>query len=140
MNDLEARLSQYQPQMLAVLRIMTGLLFLAHGTAKHFGFPDTGMMPPLFSLIGLAGVIEIVGGTLIVLGLFTRIAAFITSGEMAVAYFMVHAPISFFPILNDGIPAVLYCFIFLYLVFAGAGAWSIDAQRAGQAGAPAAGE
>ena len=99
---------------------------MAHGTAKLFGFPETGMSPPLFSLFGFAAVLEIVGGILIVLGLFMRPAAFILAGEMAVAYFMAHAPQSFFPIVNQGESAVLFCFVFLYLVFAGPGAWSLD--------------
>lgn len=130
MSTLETRLSPHRPQFLAVLRIMTALLFLAHGTAKLFGFPDTGMRPALMSLGGVAGILEVVGGVLLVLGLFTRPVAFILAGEMAVAYFMAHAPQSFFPIKNGGESAVLFCFIFLYLVFAGAGAWSIDNRRA----------
>ena len=129
MSMLETRLSPYRPYFLAVLRIMTALLFLAHGTAKLFGFPDTGMSPPLMSLAGLAGLLEVVGGVLLILGLFTRPVAFILAGEMAVAYFMAHAPESFHPIINRGESAVLFCFIFLYLVFAGAGAWSIDNRR-----------
>jgi putative oxidoreductase len=123
-------LSAYRPHLLAILRIMTALLFLAHGTAKLIGFPDIGMSAPLFSLFGLAGVIEIVGGVLVAIGLFTRPAAFIMSGEMAVAYFMVHAPQGFFPLVNQGESAVLFCFIFLYLVAAGPGAWSLDERNA----------
>jgi putative oxidoreductase len=123
-------LSAYRPHLLAILRIMTALLFLAHGTAKLLGFPDIGMSVPLFSLFGLAGVIEIVGGVLLVLGLFTRPVAFILAGEMAVAYFMAHAPQGFFPLANQGDSAVLFCFIFLYLVAAGPGAWSIDGRTA----------
>jgi putative oxidoreductase len=129
MYNLETRLAPHRPQFLAVLRIVTALLFLSHGTAKLIGWPDTGMSPPLFSLAGLAGILEIVGGILLVLGLFTRPVAFILAGEMAVAYFMAHAPQSFFPIVNRGESAVLFCFIFLYLVFAGAGVWSIDHLR-----------
>ena len=130
MPSLDSRLSALSPQVLAVLRIVTALLFMAHGTAKLFGFPETGMSPPLFSLFGFAAVLEIVGGILIVFGLFTRPAAFILAGEMAVAYFMAHAPQSFFPIVNQGESAVLFCFVFLYLVFAGPGAWSLDNRSA----------
>ena len=117
-NNLDDRLSEFSPYLLAILRIMTALLFLAHGTAKLLGFPETGMSPPLFSLFGLAGVLEVVGGILLVIGLFSRPVAFLLSGMMAVAYFMVHAPQNFHPILNGGEPAILFCFIFLYLVFA----------------------
>ena len=130
MHSLESRLSAYRPQSLAILRIITALLFMSHGTAKLFGFPETGMNPPLFSLFGLAAVLEVVGGVLIVLGLFTRPAAFVLAGEMAVAYFMAHAPHGFFPIINQGESAILFCFVFLYLVFAGPGAWSIDNRSA----------
>ena len=115
-------------RMLSILRMMTGLLFLQHGLSKLFGFPHMAQFDQLqlFSLVGLAGVIEIVGGVLVVLGLFTRAAAFIVSGEMAVAYFMVHAPRGFFPEANGGDSAVLYCFVFLYLFAAGPGPWSVD--------------
>ncbi|MEO8668562.1 MAG: DoxX family protein [Bauldia sp.] len=129
MANLESRLGPHRPQFLSILRIMTALLFLSHGTAKLFGWPDVGFNPPLFSLAGLAGIMEIVGGILLVVGLFTRPVAFILAGEMAVAYFMAHAPKGFFPILNGGESAVLFCFVFLYLVFAGPGTWSIDHQR-----------
>jgi putative oxidoreductase len=128
--SLDSRLSAFSPQFLAILRIITALLFVAHGSAKLFGFPDTGMSPPLFSLVGLAAVLEFVGGILIVLGLFTRPVAFVLAGEMAVAYFMAHAPHSFFPIVNQGESAILFCFVFLYLVFAGPGAWSLDNRSA----------
>jgi putative oxidoreductase len=123
-------LDKWAPHALAVLRIVTALLFIAHGTGKLLGFPDLGFQPGLFSLFGLAGAIEIAGGMLLILGLFTRPVAFILSGEMAVAYFMAHAPNGFFPVLNQGESAVLFCFIFLFLVFAGAGAWSLDGKRA----------
>jgi len=123
-------LDKWAPHALALLRIVTALLFIAHGTGKLLGFPDLGFRPELFSLFGLAGAIEIVGGTLLILGLFTRPVAFILAGEMAVAYFMAHAPNGFFPIQNQGESAVLFCFIFLFLVFAGAGAWSLDGRRA----------
>jgi putative oxidoreductase len=124
-------LSRWQPQLLAVLRIVTGLLFLEHGTAKLFGFPlfPEGMPHPLPTLIVVSAVIELLCGLLVTLGLFTRLAAFIASGEMAIGYFMVHFPKSFWPIANMGEAAILYCFIFLYLAAAGAGAWSIDGAR-----------
>jgi putative oxidoreductase len=114
---------------LSVLRIMTALLFMEHGTAKLFGFPPAPPSPPheLFSLIGMSGPIEAIGGLLLALGLFTRPVAFILCGEMAVAYFMRHAPNGFFPLLNRGDSAIQYCFVFLYLIFAGAGPWSLDA-------------
>lgn len=121
----------WQPRMLSVLRIVVALLFLEHGTAKLFGFPP-GAQPanvPLFSIFGAAGVIETVGGALIALGLLTRPVAFVLSGEMAAAYFMEHLPRSFFPIVNFGEGAVLYCFAFLYLAVAGGGAWSVDRLR-----------
>ncbi len=127
-------LDRYQPYALALLRIVAGLIFMEHGTQKLLGFPDGAMAgAQLMSLSGVAGLIEIVAGLLIVLGLFTRIAAFIASGEMAVAYWMAHAPQNFFPVNNGGDAAILYCFVFLYLVFAGAGAFSADGARKGAA-------
>jgi len=126
----------WQPRVLAALRIMTALLFLQSGLSKLFGFPAP---PPanfaLFSLIGLAGLIEVVGSLLLLFGLFTREAAFIMAGEMAVAYFMVRWSGSFFPLVNGGRLEVLFSFVFLYFVFAGPGAWSLDSRRPG-AGAP----
>jgi putative oxidoreductase len=123
-------LSRWQPQLLALLRIVTGLLFLEHATQKFFGFPAPFPMPgPLPPLLVAAGVIELVAGVLVTLGLFTRLAAFIAAGEMAVAYFMMHFPQGFWPAVNKGEAAILYCFIFLYLAAAGAGAWSIDSAR-----------
>jgi len=121
-------LSKWQPQLLSVLRIVTGLLFLEHGTAKILHFPHLAMFDglKLASIGGFTGSLELVGGALVTIGLFTRYAAFILSGEMAVAYWMVHAKTSFFPIQNMGDPAILYCFVFLYLAAAGAGPWSID--------------
>jgi putative oxidoreductase len=125
------RLSAYAPQALAVLRIVTALLFIAHGTQKLFGFPASQMGSiELLSLFGLAAVLEVVGGIAILLGIFTRPVAFALAGEMAVAYWMFHAPMGFFPVNNMGEPAVLFCFVFLYLVFAGPGAWSLDGSRA----------
>jgi len=125
------RLQKYSPYFLALLRIVTALLFIEHGTAKLMGFPSMGGggSPPLLSLFGVAGLIEIIGGILVLLGLFTRPAAFIMAGEMAVAYWMMHAPNSPFPLLNQGEAAILFCFVFLYLVAAGAGAWSVDGNR-----------
>ena len=120
------RLSVYAPQALAVLRIVTAILFILHGTQKIIGFPASDMTPPLMSLFGAAGLIEIVAGLLILVGFFTRPAAFIAAGEMAVAYWMVHAPGSIFPSINQGDAAILFCFVFLYLVFSGPGAWSVN--------------
>jgi putative oxidoreductase len=121
----------WSPRLLSVLRIVTALLFLQHGMAKLFGFPHVASFDSLklASLLGAAGIIEIVGGVLVLIGLFTRPAAFILSGEMAVAYFMSHAPRAFFPILNNGELAILFCFVFLYLAAAGAGPWSVDHAR-----------
>ena len=127
----ESALSRWSPQLLSLLRIMAGLLFLEHGTAKLLGFPHVDMFDnlQLLSLMGVAGILELVGGALVAIGLFTRSVAFLLSGEMAAAYFMAHAPQNFFPLLNQGEGAILYCFIFLYLAAAGAGPWSVDAMR-----------
>src|SRR6476660_8814514 len=123
-------LSRWQPQVLALLRIFTGLLFLEHATQKFFAFPVPFPMPgPLPSMLVAAGAIELVAGLLITLGLFTRLTAFIAAGEMAVAYFMGHFPRGFWPAENMGEGAILYCFIFLYLAAASASAWSIDSAR-----------
>jgi len=122
-------LSRWQPQLLAILRIMTGLLFLSHPVQKFLAFPTPFPIQPVPTLFAAAGVIEAVAGILIVIGLFTRIAAFIASGEMAVGYFMIHFPQGFWPVLNKGEAAILFCFIFLYLAAAGAGAWSVDEGR-----------
>jgi putative oxidoreductase len=118
-------LSAWSPKALALLRIVTGLLFLEHATQKFLGFPIPFPIP-LGPQFVAAGIIEAVAGTLIVLGLFTRPAAFIAAGEMAVAYFWVHFPQGFWPAANKGEAAILFCFIFFYLVFAGPGAWSLD--------------
>lgn len=120
--------SVWAPRGLAVLRIVTALLFLEHATMKFFSFP-TGMGGPLPTLIMAAGVIELVTSLMIIAGFYTRVAAFIASGEMAVAYFMAHIPQSFWPAVNKGEAAILYCFIFLYIALAGAGAWSADNVR-----------
>lgn len=117
----------WSPKFLSLLRIVAGLGFLQHGVSKYFGIPPFPM--PLNPLLYAAGAIELVGGTLVLLGLLTRPAAFIMSGMSAVAYFMVHAPKGFFPAENMGEPAMLYCFIFLYIAAAGAGPWSLDATR-----------
>ena len=116
----------WEPRVLSILRIVIGLLFLEHGTAKLLGFPHSAMFDHLSPLIAVAGIVEAIGGSLVALGLFTRAAAFLCSGEMAVAYFMVHAPKSFFPVLNGGDVVILYCFIFFYFFVAGGGAWSLD--------------
>lgn len=122
----------WAPRLLSVLRIMTGLQFLEHGTQKFLSFPlRTAAAPELTSLLGVQGCLEIVGGVLIILGLFTRPVAFILAGDMAFAYFTVHFPRNAFPALNGGDAAILFCFVFLYLAAAGAGVWSIDAKRAG---------
>ncbi|MDB5466018.1 MAG: DoxX family protein [Phenylobacterium sp.] len=122
-------LDAWSPRVLSILRIVAALLFMEHGLMKLFHFPAAppGLPSPLPMILVAAGWIEIVGGALIALGLFTRAAAFVCSGEMAVAYFMVHAPQNVWPALNMGEAAVLYCFVFLYLIFAGAGLWSLDA-------------
>jgi putative oxidoreductase len=137
----EDTLARLRPHALAALRIMTGLLFLAHGTVKLLGFPEVEGMGrvEIASFTGVGGLIELVAGALVALGLFTRVAAFIASGEMAVAYFLFHAPQSFYPIVNQGDAAILYCFIFLYIAVAGPGSFSLDRalRWRGEARAPA---
>ena len=125
-------LDRYAPVALAVLRIVTALIFMEHGTQKLFGFPAPPQsgLPPLFSLFGFGAILEFVGGLLILVGFLTRPVAFILSGMMAVAYFVAHLPQGFFPVNNAGDAAIMFCFIFLYLVAAGPGAWSVD-NRAG---------
>ena len=123
-------LSRWQPQLLAILRIVVGLLFLEHATQKFWGFPvPFPMSGPLPPLILAAGTIELIAGILVTIGLFTRLAAFIASGEMAVAYFYGHFPKGFWPAENMGEAAILFCFVFLYLAAAGPGAWSLDGAR-----------
>lgn len=121
-------LQRYQPQALAVLRIVTALIFIAHGTQKLLGFPaaPASGLPAMLSLSWTAGVLELVGGLAILVGFLTRPVAFILCGEMAFAYFMGHHPRNFYPVLNGGDAAILYCFVFFYLLFAGPGAWSVD--------------
>ena len=122
-------LARWQPQLLALLRIVGGLLFLEHGLSKFFGFPVPFPVHPLPPLLMAAGAIEVIAGSLVTIGLFTRLAAFIASGEMAIAYWMQHFPKSPWPVANMGEGAILFCFIFLYLAAAGAGAWSVDGAR-----------
>ncbi len=127
MSSTDSFYSAWTPRVLGVLRIIVGFLFTAHGTQKVFNFPASANGPAdLFSFMGFAGALEIAGGVLIMAGLFTRSTAFILSGMMAVAYFMAHAPAGFLPIVNKGELAVLYSFVFLYMTFAGGGAFSLD--------------
>jgi putative oxidoreductase len=130
----EDRLRQYAPAVLSVVRIVVGLLFLEHGTQKFLSFPAgemAGMGLALNNPGAYAGIVELICGLLIAIGLFTRPAAFLASGTMAVAYFMAHAPQNFFPVNNMGDAAILYCFIFFYFIFAGAGPLSLDAKLRG---------
>ncbi len=123
-------LSNYSSQILGITRIVAGLAFLEHGATKLLNFPPGPMHPPLTSLLGVGGIIELVAGTLITLGQFSRCAAFVASGEMAVAYFLFHmkimGPVSFFPSQNGGDAAILFCFLFLYLAAAGPGRFAIN--------------
>ena len=119
--------SQWTPRILSVLRMITAFLFMQHGGQKLFGFPAPSQaVHPLFSLIGMAGILEFFGGLLLLIGLFSRPVAFLLSGQMAVAYFMAHAPQGFWPLLNKGELAVMYCFVFLYIATRGSGVWSVD--------------
>ncbi len=123
----------WAPRLLGVLRIVAAILFIEHGTQKLFGIPTPAHgMPEALTLLWFAGVLEVVGGFLILIGLFTRPVAFILSGQMAVAYWMAHAPQHLFPALNGGDAAILFCFLFLYLVAAGPGAFSVDGARDGK--------
>ncbi len=124
MNALYATLESLRPTVLSILRIVAALLLLQHGLSKFFGFPVEG--PPLTGLLIVAAVLETVGAVLLLVGAYTRLVAFILSGEMAVAYFIAHEPKSFYPIANGGEFAILFCFVFLYLVFAGGGPVSVD--------------
>ena len=122
-------LSRWQPQLLAILRIVVGLLFLEHALSKFFAFPVPFPVHPLPPLLIAAGAIELISGVLVTIGLFTRLAAFLASGEMAIAYWMQHFPKSPWPLANMGEGAILFCFIFLYIAAAGPGPWSIDSAR-----------
>jgi putative oxidoreductase len=124
---MERLLGRYEPALFAILRIVAGLLFMFHGLQKLFGWPGKGPTVPIASLLGLAGIIELLCGLLIALGLIAGTAAFIASGQMAVAYFTAHMPHGFFPIVNKGELAVIYCFLFLYIAARGSGIFSIDA-------------
>ena len=126
---MENFMASWRPQLLSILRIIAGLLILQYGMGKLLKFPAVPMFAKveLFSLYGLAGSLELVLGALLIIGLFTRLAAFVLAGEMAVAYFMGHAPRGFYPILNGGDLAIIFCFVFLYLSAAGPGPWSVDA-------------
>ncbi|MGH6621652.1 MAG: DoxX family protein [Alphaproteobacteria bacterium] len=129
-------LDRYRPYALAALRIVAALIFMEHGTQKLLGFPAPSQsgQPPVLSLLWIGGVMELVGGLFILAGFLTRPVAFLLAGEMAAAYWMFHAPRSFYPVLNGGDAAILYCFVFLLLVFTGPGAWSVDEAR-GKSGA-----
>ena len=132
MSNVGARWPALAPQLLSVLRMVAALMFMQAGTTKLFGWPvemPGGATVALMTQTGIGGLLEAVGGLLLLIGLFTRPVAFILSGEMAVAYFQFHAPQGFWPIVNQGQPAVLYCFIWLYFSAAGAGPWSLDALR-----------
>ena len=130
--NVDSMAQSWAPRMLSVLRIMSALLYIEHGSQKLLGFPASERGPvALFSFYGFAGFLELFGGILLAIGLFTRPVAFVLSGMMAVAYFMAHAPNSFFPVNNGGDAAILFCFVFLYLFTAGPGPWSVDAKRGG---------
>ena len=128
MSNVETFLARWRPHLLSILRIVAGFLIATHGAEKLFGFLGGKPVPPL-SLFGIAGIVETVGGILLMLGLFTRIAGFVLAGEMAVAYFMMHAPHGFWPLTNRGELAALNCFVFLYFAAAGGGEWSLDRLR-----------
>ena len=132
MSTVVARWIALAPQLRSVLRIVAALMFIQAGTIKLFGWPmpSPAGVPPLMSQIGIGAWMEVIGGALLLVGLFTRPVAFLLAGEMAVAYFQFHQPNGFWPAVNQGVPAVLYCFIWLYLSAAGAGPWSLDALRA----------
>ena len=127
---MSARFASYAPMMLSILRIMAALIFLEHGTQKILGFPPGGpeVLPHPGEILWWAGMIEMIPGFLLVLGLFTRTAAFLAAGEMAFAYWIGHAPRAFWPVDNGGDAAILYCFVFLYILCAGPGQWSLDAM------------
>ncbi|WP_162342052.1 MULTISPECIES: DoxX family protein [Cyclobacterium] len=126
---MEKYLGKFAPQLYAILRIVAGFSFAMHGSQKLIGWPGGDEPKELFSMMGFAGVVELVGGILIMIGLIGSIAAFISSGQMAVAFFMAHAPQGWNPLLNGGEKAVLYCFIFLYIAAVGSGIWSVDGEK-----------
>jgi putative oxidoreductase len=129
---MNATLTAHAPKALAALRIMTALLFLHHGTQKLFGLPalDPAIAAEMGGMLIPLGIVEVAGSLLILVGLLTRPVAFVLSGMMAAAYFIAHAPINVFPLANYGEAAIFFCFVFLYLTFAGPGAWSVDGARA----------
>jgi len=129
MANLDSFFLKWSPRMLSLLRIAAALLFMQHGSQKLFAFPGGQPVPPLFSLLGVAGLMEFFGGLFLLLGLFTRPVALLLAIEMAVAYFKVHAPQGFWPLLNQGELAILYGSVFFYLAFAGGGWWSVDRFR-----------
>jgi putative oxidoreductase len=133
MNALYTAMERFRPYILSILRIVVGLLFLEHGLAKVFNFPAPSPVGALSGLLILAALLETIGAVLFILGAYTRIVAFILSGEMALAYFMGHAPRAFYPLVNGGELAIIYCFLFLYFAFAGAGPWSVDRAMLNQA-------
>jgi putative oxidoreductase len=133
MNSLYATMERFRPYILSILRIVIGLLFLEHGLSKVFNFPAPSPVASLNGLLILAAILETIGAALFLVGAFTRIVAFILSGEMAFAYFMAHAPRAFYPLVNGGELAVLFCFIFLYFAFAGGGPLSVDRAMLNQA-------
>lgn len=129
MSDFVRLADEWGPRVLSIMRMIVGLMFMEHGLGKLFGFPHVPTQPQAFHLVWFAGILEAGGGLLVAAGLFTRVAAFIISGEMAMAYFMAHAPRSFYPVLNGGDAAILYCLIFFYFFVVGGGAWSLDRLR-----------
>ena len=133
MNALYSTMERFRPYILSIFRIVVGLLFLEHGLSKVFNFPAPSPVASLSGLLILAAFLETVGAVLFILGAYTRIVAFILSGEMAFAYFMAHAPRGFYPLVNAGELAVLFCFIFLYFAFAGGGPLSVDRAMLNQA-------
>jgi putative oxidoreductase len=139
-SSLTARWQSWSPILLSLLRIISAFVFVQFGSGKVLAFPASimpgGGTAPLTSLAGIAGLLELVGGTLLLLGLFTRPVAFLLSGEMAIAYFKGHAPQGFWPVLNQGAPAILFCFLWLYISSAGPGPWSLDALRSVRRDAP----
>ena len=133
--NINDTIALWAPRMLSILRIVAALIFFEHGTQKLLGFPTHPNPPGIWTTSWIAAVLELIGGPLLLVGLFTRPVAFILAGEMAIAYWTAHAPRSVFPVLNNGDAAILYCFVFLYLAFAGGGPWSLDAMMGRETGA-----